>query len=180
METLSGDDIESINVLKDAAATAIFGVKGGNGVIVITTKSGRKNRKTEFSFSANVGQQKLMNKIDVLNAEEFGTIVNEGQVNSGKPIIFPDVKALGQGMDWQDQIFKTAGVSQYNLSARGGSEKTTYYLSASYLNQAGIVGGADKNIYKRATVTSNQTFNITKKLDLFFNTPLTKSRGKSV
>ncbi|MGB3006132.1 MAG: SusC/RagA family TonB-linked outer membrane protein, partial [Chitinophagaceae bacterium] len=180
LETLSSDDIESINVLKDAASTAIYGVKGGNGVIVVTTKTGRKNRKTEFSFSANVGQQQLMNKIDVLNAEQYGIIINEGQVNSGKPIVFQDVKSLGVGTDWQDVIFKDAGVSQYSLAARGGSEKTTYYFSASYLDQAGIVGGADKNIYKRATITSNLTFNLTKKLDFIFNTAYTNTQGKSV
>ena len=90
LNSINASDIESINVLKDAAATAIYGVKGGNGVILITTKSGRKNQKTEINFGANYGRQEVLNTIGVLNAAEYAAIINEGSTVSGGPVIFPD------------------------------------------------------------------------------------------
>ena len=157
-------DIESINVLKDAATTAIYGVKGGNGVIVVTTKTGRKNQKPEISLSGYYGQQEVMNTIGVLNASEYAAIINEGSTTSGGNIIFPDLSALGKGTNWQDQIFKTAPFQSYNASARGGGQFVSYFLSAGYLDQGGIVGGIKKSDYSRANFTANLSFQLTPKL----------------
>jgi TonB-dependent SusC/RagA subfamily outer membrane receptor len=144
-------DIESINVLKDAATTAIYGVKGGNGVIVVTTKTGRKNQKTEITYSGNYAMQEVMNQIGVLNASEYAAIVNEGSVASGGSLVFPNLSGLGVGTNWQDQIFKQAPLQSHTIAARGGSDKMAYFLSGGYLSQEGIVGGGESVGSLRAT-----------------------------
>ena len=173
-------DIESINVLKDAATTSIYGVKGGNGVILVTTKSGRRNQKTEFSYNGNYGVQEVFSKIGVLNATEYGAIVNEGSVASGGDLIFPDLSILGKGTDWQDQIFKNAPIQSHALTARGGSEKMTYFLSGSFLNQDGIVGGGDKSFFRRMNATSNITYKLSSKLKFTAKTSFLNIRGSGV
>ena len=106
--SISASDIESINILKDAATTAIYGVKGGNGVIVVTTKAGRKNQKTEIGITSNYGVQEVINTIGVLNATEYAAMINEGSTTSGGNVIFPNLSKMGVGTNWQDQIFKRA------------------------------------------------------------------------
>ena len=172
-------DIESINVLKDAATTAIFGVKGGNGVIVVTTKTGRKNQKTEITFSANYGVQEVMNQIGVLNATEYAAMVNEGSVTAGGSLIFPDLSTVGVGTNWQDQVFKNATLQTHSVAARGGSDKMSFFLSGGYTSQGGIVGGYDKSRFNRGNLTANLSFNLTSKLKLILNTTgvLLDSRG---
>ena len=167
--SISPSDIESINVLKDAATTAIFGVKGGNGVVVVTTKGGRRNQKTEFTINANYGIQQVQRKIGVLNATEYGAMINEGSTVSGGNVIFPDLSVLGKGTNWQDEIFETAPVQMYSIGARGGSDKLTYFLSAAYQNQGGIVGGYDKSRFNRGTFTANLNFDLTSRLKFILN-----------
>lgn len=173
-------DIESINVLKDAATTAIYGVKGGNGVIVVTTKSGRKNQRTELSVSSNYGVQQVANTIGVLNASEYAAIINEGSTTAGGNIIFPDLSAIGVGTDWQKQIFHTAPLQSHTVTARGGSEKTSYFLSGGYLNQGGIVGGMDKSRFDRANFTANLNFELAPKLKFILNTTYVLLNSKGV
>lgn len=156
--SINASDIESISVLKDAATTAIYGVKGGNGVILVTTKSGRRNQKTEISANTNFGVQEVVNTIGVLNASEYGAMVNEGSTVAGGPVIFSDLTKLGVGTDWQRQIFKNAGFQSHNISARGGSDKMGYFLSTGFLNQGGIVGGSEKSHFNRGTFTANLGF----------------------
>ena len=107
--------------MKDAAATAIYGVNGGNGVILVTTKTGKKNQKTQFRLSSSYGIQQVANKVDVLNATQFAALENEGSTLSGGPIIFPNLSAVGIGTNWQDQVFKNAPLQNYALSATGGT-----------------------------------------------------------
>lgn len=180
LNSMNASDIQSINVLKDASATAIYGVKGGNGVIVVTTYSGRKNQKAQFSFSSNYGSQKVMNKIGVLNATEYGAIINEGSVAAGGDVIFPDLSVLGVGTNWQDQIFETAGISSNSLTVKGGSENVGYFLSGGYLNQGGIVGGSDKSNFKRANFTANLDFDLTKRLKFILNSNYVNIKGQTV
>ncbi|OOQ59792.1 SusC/RagA family TonB-linked outer membrane protein [Mucilaginibacter pedocola] len=170
LNSINPNDIESINVLKDPATTAIYGLKGGNGVIVVTTKAGRPNQKTEFSINSNYGVQDVSRRMGVLNASEYGAMVNEGSVAAGGNIIFPDLSILGTGTDWQKEIFHTAPMQSHNLSARGGSEKMSYFLSAGYLSQGGIVGGYDKSHFNRGTFTANLTYDLTPKLKFIMNT----------
>jgi len=168
--SISPSDIESINVLKDAATTSIYGVKGGNGVIVVTTKTGKKYQKTQFSLNASYGFQEVAKTIGVLNATEYAAIINEGSTTSGGSVIFPDLTKLGVGTNWQNQIFQQAPLQNYTLSASGGSDKMTYFLSAGYVNQAGIVGGADKSDYGRGNFTANLNFQLAPKLKFILNT----------
>jgi TonB-dependent starch-binding outer membrane protein SusC len=168
--SINPSDIESINVLKDAATTAIYGVKGGNGVIVVTTKSGRRNGRTEINVNANYGRQKVMNTIGVLNASEYAAIINEGSTVSGGPVIFNDLSTIGVGTNWQDEIFKTATFQSYNASARSGTDKFGYFLSAGYLNQGGIVGGDGKSFFSRGNFTANLDFSLSSKLKFILNT----------
>jgi TonB-dependent starch-binding outer membrane protein SusC len=169
LNAISPNDIESMTVLKDAATAAIYGVSGGNGVLVITTKSGRKNQKSEINLNSTYGVQQIANYIPVLNASEYGAIINEGSVASGGNIIFNDLSKLGVGTNWQNEIFKDASIQTHNISAKGGSEKMTYFLSGSYLSQGGIVGGIDKSRFSRANVTANLSFDLTPKLKFIVN-----------
>ncbi len=173
-------DIESINVLKDAATTAIYGVKGGNGVIVVTTKTGRKNQKTEITYSGNYAMQEVMNQIGVLNASEYAAIVNEGSVASGGSLVFPNLSGLGVGTNWQDQIFKQAPLQSHTIAARGGSDKMAYFLSGGYLSQEGIVGGGEKSYFNRINATSNLSFDLSSKLKFITNTTYTNIKGAGV
>ena len=168
--SISASDIESINILKDAATTAIYGVKGGNGVIVVTTKTGRKNQKTEIGITSNYGVQEVINTIGVLNATEYAAIVNEGSTTAGGNVIFPNLSKMGVGTNWQDQIFKQAPLQSHTVSARGGSDKVSYFLSAGYVNQAGIVGGIEKSDYARGNFTANLNFELSPKLKFILNT----------
>jgi TonB-linked SusC/RagA family outer membrane protein len=170
LNSINPSDIESINVLKDAATTAIYGVKGGNGVIVVTTKTGRKNQRTEITLNSFYGTQEVMNTIGVLNASEYGAMVNEGSTLAGGGLIFPDLSVLGVGTNWQDEVFKTATTQTHNVTGRGGSDKMNYFLSAGYLRQGGIVGGDDKSRFSRGTFTANLNFDLAPKLKFIVNT----------
>ncbi len=180
LNSINAADIESVNVLKDAATTAIYGVKGGNGVIVITTKSGKKNQQTEVTYGANYGTQQVMSTIGVLNATEYAAIVNEGSVASGGAVIFPDLSALGKGTNWQDQIFKNAPISSQTLTAKGGSENMGYFISGGYLGQGGIVGGKNKSYFDRYNGTANLNFDMSSKVKFIANTSFVNIRGAGV
>jgi len=180
LNAINPADIVSINILKDAATTAIYGASGGNGVIVVITASGRKNQKTQFSYSTYFGQQQVLKKIGVLNATEYGAMVNEGSVLGGGSVIFPDLSQLGVGTNWQDEIFKTASISSHSVTAKGGGEKMGYFLSAGYLGQDGIVGGGDKSNFNRINITANLDFDLTSKLKLIINTNYSNIKNQSV
>lgn len=162
-------DVESVSILKDAAATAIYGIGGGNGVIVVTTKRGKKGDKTSFEFSGSYGVQQVAHEVSVLNGTQYAAILNEGSTLSGGPILFPDLSAVGVGTNWQDQVFKNAPIQQYELSASGGSDKMTYYLAFGSTEQDGIVGGGTKSVYDRNNFTANLSFNLTSKLKFNVN-----------
>lgn len=164
-------DVESINILKDAASTAIYGISGGNGVIVVTTKSGKKNQKTQFGISSSYGTQAISKEIGVLNATEYAAILNEGSTTSGGGVIFPDLSKLGVGTNWQDQVFQNAPIQSHAISASGGSEKVTYFLSGGYTDQVGILGGTkyNKSDYARGNFTANLSFQLAPKLKFIVN-----------
>ena len=180
LNSINPSDIESINVLKDAATTAIYGVKGGNGVIVVTTKSGRRNQKPAIVLNANYGVQEVMNTIGVLNASEYAAMLNEASTLSGGDIIFPNMSSLGVGTNWQNEIFKRAPIQTYNASVRSGNENMSYFLSAGYLDQGGIVGGIDKSRFTRGTLTANFDFNIAPRLKFILNTTGVLLNGRGV
>jgi len=180
LNSINSADIQSLTILKDAASTAIYGVKGGNGVIVVTTKSGRKNKKVEFNFNTYTGFQSVIKKIGLLNASEYAAMVNEGSTASGGSLIFPNISNLGLGTDWQDEVFKDASVTAHTLSARGGSENIGYFFSTGYLSQGGVVGGYDKSNFNRVNFTANIDVQLTPKLKFILNNSYANIKSKSV
>ena len=173
-------DIESVNLLKDAATTAIYGVKGGNGVIVVTTKSGRRNQKTEINFNSNYGVQEVINTLGVLNGTEYAAMINEGSTTAGGNVIFPNLGTVGLGTNWQNEVFKTASLQTHNVSARGGNDKMNYFLSGGWLSQGGIVGGNDKSRFNRANLTANLTFFLSPRLRFLLNTTAVSLDGRGI
>lgn len=180
LNSINPSDIESINILKDAATAAIYGVSGGNGVIIVTTKAGRKNQKTEFTINSFYGIQEVANTVPVLNASEYAAIVNEGSTLSGGNIIFPDLSVLGKGTNWQKEIFKQAPLQSHSIAARGGSERVTYFLSGAYLSQGGVVGGIDKSKFNRINFSSNVAFDLTAKLKFILNANYVNLSSKGI
>lgn len=136
-------DIVSMDILKDASATAIYGSRAANGVIMITTKRGKKGDMV-LNFDSYVGWQEIPKHLDLLNLKEYGTLKNTrsdlGIVQRDNYFIRPDL--LGEGTDWQKELFDTALMQSYNLSASGGTENTTYALGMGYLDQEGIAIGS--------------------------------------
>jgi TonB-linked SusC/RagA family outer membrane protein len=180
LNAINAAEIESINVLKDAATSAIYGVKGGNGVILVTTRSGRKGQKTEFNINSNYGIQEVANTVGVLNATEYAAMVNEGSTVAGGPVIFPNLSGIGVGTNWQDQVFQRASLQTHNISARGGSDQMTYFLSGGILQQGGIVGGDDKSLFKRGNLTANFNIDLSKRLRFTLNTSAVILNGRGV
>ena len=134
LSTINPNDIESVEILKDASATAIYGARGANGVIIITTKRG-KNGPTRVQMETYQGVQEVTKKITMLNAARFAKLENDVYNTP----IYTNPDSLGKGIDWQDLIFRKAIIQNYQVSASGGSEKTQFSLSGNYFNQDGIV-----------------------------------------
>ncbi|MFK7931867.1 MAG: SusC/RagA family TonB-linked outer membrane protein [Saprospiraceae bacterium] len=140
LNTINPSDIESIEVLKDASATAIYGARAANGVVLITTKRGEKGRST-LSLDTYYGMQQLANKLPVLSLQEYADYY--GDVGWDVIDEFTRPELLGQGTDWQDAVFRVAGMQNVQLTATGGTEQTRYALSGGYHLKEGIVVGSD-------------------------------------
>ena len=164
LSVINPNDIESINVLKDATA-GIYGVRAANGVILITTKSGKFNTDLKVEFDAYTGIQETTRKLPVLNATEYAVIVNEAYAAGGENPPFPNFRNLGEGVDYQDEVFSSAPISDINLSVSGGGDKSRYSVGAAYFNQDGIVGG-EKSNYDRLTARLNYNLEIIEDLKL--------------
>lgn len=140
LSTINPSDIESIDVLKDASATAIYGSRGANGVVLITTKKGKGN-SSSVTYDAYYGVQSLIKKVGLLNAEQWGALKNDALIDAGKAPLYPSDKLseLGTGTDWQDEAFEDAPIQSHNISIFKGSERSRLGLSANYFKQDGIL-----------------------------------------
>ncbi len=156
IDFLNPNDIESINVLKDAASSAIYGARGANGVVLITTKGGKINQEGKISYDAYYGIQSPWKHMNLLNAREYAILSNEANINSGRVPLqeFSNPDALPEGTDWQEAIFQDAPMYSHQLSFTGGSEKSSYTASGNYFVQDGIIGGR-KSGFERYTVRLN-------------------------
>ena len=156
LDFLNPSDIETINVLKDAASAAIYGSRGANGVVLITTKGGKKNQEGKISYEGYYGVQRASRLLDLLTAEEYATLQNEAYVAAGKAPLpeFANPAALGEGTDWQEAIFEAAPIVSHQVTFMGGGDKSAYTLSGNLFSQDGIVGGSKAN-FERATVRFN-------------------------
>ncbi len=153
LNTISPDDIAGIEILKDASAAAIYGSRGANGVVLITTKKGAQERNT-LEFKMFTGVQSVANRVEMLNASEFASLHNDMMTNNGQALNpdFADPAGLGAGTDWLDAIFRNAPIQNYTLAYSGGNANSHYYVSGAILDQQGIVANTG---YKRYTVQFN-------------------------
>lgn len=140
LSQINPSDIESIEILKDAAATAIYGARASNGVVLITTKRGTEGT-SEFSIDAYTGISQVTSRYDLLGASDFATLVNEGMAQIDEEPVYSQsfIDNPTVDTDWQDEIFRTASIYNLNLSARGGNRTTGYMVSGGYTNQEGTI-----------------------------------------
>ena len=161
-------DIQSIQILKDAAACAIYGSRGGNGIVIVTTKHGASGGKTKFNFSANSGIQNVAKKVGVLNRDQYLSYAKDAYSNAGQtlPLGLANDPSTYADTDWQNEIFQTGVQQNYQLSASGGSEKNRFYVSGGYFNQSGITKGTG---FERFSLRANYDAQLSPKLKLGLN-----------
>ena len=180
LATINPDDIESMEILKDAAATAIYGARAANGVVLITTKSGQKGRDM-ISFTASYGIQNVAKRIELMNARDYSALVNEAYVwgdgarsQNGQPFYnsaqMAEIATLGKGTDWQDEIFRQGITQNYQLNISGGDSKTVYSISGGYADQQGVIINSN---FKRYSARLNLDRNVNNSIT--FGTHLTAS-----
>ena len=178
LNAINTEDIERIDVLKDASATAIYGSRGANGVVMVTTKRG-KSGDGKISVNANFSLQTPTNVPQMLNAAQYAQLSNEMMANSGRNVNpdWADPASLGAGTNWLGELLGTGKLQKYNVSYSGGNDKTNYYVSGGFLDQTGIV----RNVgYRRFTFQSNSDTQVRKWLKMSTNVTFstdTKSSG---
>lgn len=195
LNNINPNDIESIEILKDASSAAIYGSRGANGVVLVTTKQGKAG-KTKIEASYEFGLSRVNRRIETMNATEWIDFETAARNNSWAtilkknpnavrgnntiiPVEFSDpewIARIGEGTDWQDVLFRTAFTNNMQISASGGSEKTQFMVSAGYLNQEGVV---DQNEYDRISLRSNVRHKFNDRFSLGMNIALTRSNDSS-
>ncbi len=172
---LQNSDIASIEILKDASSTAIYGSRGANGVVMITTKSGRKKDATTVDVEAGYTMQTVSKKMPLMNAQQYALLYNEQAKNDGLAAYFTQaqIDSLGRnaGTDWQDLVLRTAPIYNVSATVNGGTEKTKFSMSGSAFLQDGIIKASD---YKRYNIRGNIEHDISKMFSVSFNTVLTR------
>ena len=166
IDYLNPSDIESIEVLKDAASGAVYGTRAANGVVLVTTKKGVKGHAhVDYNFSYGISNPWKMR--EVLNASEYALMINEGLINGGYAPRYADPFSYGEGTDWQKEVFNFNAPQQtHEISVSGASETVNYYLSLGYTDQEGIVGGNfNRSNYNRLTLRSNTSYTLWNKAD---------------
>lgn len=171
IDFLNPADVESMEVLKDASSTAIYGSRGANGVILVTTKKGSRDQQAPvINFSAEYSMQTLQRKIDLLNGPEFAQVVNDIT-----PGTYNNVNAV-PNTDWQDLIFQNAPIHNYQFSAAGSSEKMQYYAGAGYFKQEGVIPKSD---HERLTLKFNTVFHLSDAIRMGTNLSFTPYRQQN-
>ena len=176
--SLNPDDIESLTVLKDAQA-AIYGVEGANGVILVTTKKGKKNTAPQVSYNTYAGIQETTKKLSLLNASEYAALVNESYAANGQALPYSNIAGLGAGTNWQDELFDQALMTNHNVSLSGGTDNVTYYLGATRLDQDGIIA-SDKSNYVRDNIKLNLGIDVNDRLKTTVNLNYFSNKRKTI
>ncbi|MEQ9443201.1 MAG: TonB-dependent receptor [Cyclobacteriaceae bacterium] len=184
LATINPQNIESIEVLKDASATAIYGARGANGVVLITTKKGRLG-ENRIDFDASFGLQQVRQKMPMMNARQFAEFSNdayrngqvyllEDQPDPGAYAVYTEeqVASYGKGTDWQDELFRVAPRTNYSMSFSGGNENTKYAVSGSYFDQQGTIINSD---FKRAMLRVNLDQTLTPKISIGNNIVISRT-----
>jgi len=166
-------DIESIEILKDASATAIYGSRGANGVVLITTKKGKAG-KTQVNIESSYSSQTLRKKLKLMNAKQYATLYNEQQINDNGTPFFSQgyIDSLGKGYDWQNLVFQAAPMKTLSVNINGGTEKTQFSVTGSTVNQKGIIKGSE---YSRYSLDFNINHAISKKLNVSLASIMTRT-----
>jgi len=169
---LNNADIESVEILKDASATAIYGSRGANGVVLITTKRGKAG-KTRVDFETSFSSQTLRKKLDLMNGKEYAMLYNEQAVNDKLNPYFSQaqVDGFGEGFDWQNLVFQRAPMKTTSLNISGGNDKTQFSVSGSFFGQDGIVKGSD---YNRYSLRTNINHKVSEKFSVNLSSTLTR------
>ena len=174
LSTLNPSDIVSMEILKDASATAIYGAQGANGVVLITTKRGKAG-EAKFTYDGSLSINRQMKRLDIMNLREFAEyyndMVNQGEISKPDET-YSDPSILGKGTNWQDAIFQTALQHQHQVSAQGGTDKVRYYVSGNYMNQEGTIIGSNFN---RFSVRTNLDADLKSWLKLGLNVSYTQT-----
>lgn len=178
LSSINPNDIASMEILKDASATAIYGSRGANGVVLITTKRGKVG-KPSVTYEMYTGLQQLRRKLPLLDAQQYSELLNEANVNSGSaPVFTPQqIAAFGKGTDWQEELFRTAKITNHQLGVSGGAENVRYALSGNYFNQEGIIINSG---FKRYSFRANVDININRKLKVGNSLTLSNSHLSGV
>ncbi|MEL6670621.1 MAG: TonB-dependent receptor [Bacteroidota bacterium] len=194
LATLSPSDIESIEILKDASATAIYGSRGANGVVMITTKRGAAG-KGRVTFNASYGQSQVIRQIEMLNAAEFMDYQNRAYENAGLPVqswpwapdtmqnpgkaTIGEVLALGDGayVNWQDEVYQQATVKDYQIGFSGGDAKGSYSILANFLDQSGVIKGSG---FQRGGLRTNLAYEVNDRIRITGNLAITRSQNSLV
>jgi len=166
--SLNPNQIQSIEVLKDAAALSVYGSKGANGVILVTTKNGTAG-KARISYNGFVSFDQVRKKLPSLNATDYATLLNEARIENGQNPIFmqDEIAALGEGTNWQNEIFREAISHTHNVSVSGGKEGISYFLAGGYVDKQGVVLNTD---FREYTFRSNFKIQANKRLSFILNT----------
>jgi TonB-dependent starch-binding outer membrane protein SusC len=173
IRNINSSDIVSLEVLKDASAAAIYGVRAANGVIIITTKKGRVG-KMQISYDGEAGIRQASHLVQMANSKEYANYINAASVNTGNGSVLVDPSLTNTSTDWYGTILRTAFEQNHNVSISGGSDRVTYFLSTNYLTDEGIV--LDNN-FKRFTIRSNNEYRLSNKLKI--TTLISYSRGNT-
>lgn len=172
---LNPADIESVSILKDASSESIYGIRAANGVVLITTKKGRSGQAV-VSYNGYAGFQSVTNQVEMANANEYATMVNElSSINGGQQILNPS--DYGKGTDWYHQILRNAFVTNHQVSVSGGGEKSTFNFSLGYLDQDGLV---ETNNYKRYTARLQNDFQVFQPLKIGYTITAAYSQSTDV
>jgi TonB-linked SusC/RagA family outer membrane protein len=183
LASINPSDIESMQVLKDASATAIYGARGANGVILVNTKHGKKG-DLQININLSAGVQQLSKKIDLLNARELAELGNDAVTEARK--YYPEIaynsiytlpSRFGEGTDWQDKIFRTAMLTNSEVSVRGGNENSVYFMSANLVTQQGIIHNSE---YNKGTVRLNLDNQLSKNVKTGINVNLSQGINHGV
>ncbi|MFC2138653.1 SusC/RagA family TonB-linked outer membrane protein, partial [Bacteroidota bacterium] len=172
LSDLNPGDIASIEVLKDASSAAIYGAAGGNGVIIVTTKKGEKGKITA-NLNYYFGQQSPWKKMDILNADEYGQAMNKIKATNGQELFIEPGETL-ENYDWQDIMFRDAKTQNWDFSVSGGTDKSTYFVSANYQIQEGILANSD---YEKISIRANSQHSLGKIIKFGENLSFTKTKN---
>ncbi|TXE09952.1 TonB-dependent receptor [Seonamhaeicola algicola] len=178
LNSINPSDIETFSILKDAQA-AIYGIEGANGVILVTTKSGKRGSVTKINYNGYTGIQQTTRQLPYLNATEYALLLNESYAANGQTLPYPNINGLGSGTNWQEELFENAPITSHNVTVTGGGENNTYYFGGSILEQDGIIAN-EKSNFLRANAKIKLEFDLTKKLKFTTSANYFNNKRKSI